>query len=204
MHAQHRKKAGVQAITQECIVYFETFTVAARERLNKQTPPGSCVPQEGTHLAPQDMSSTILLPPVVCYMCSTCPPLSSPPRAQLFSRYCSKVAALRIILNIDGCGVHTSLGVYHMSSTIPLPTRDQLCNWSCSNKQQPCPGLIAASAATGKFKAHVTQTCCEPRFDVCHLLLHMTLLFQHFASLASFTLAYATGIFRCKGLQMVE
>jgi len=118
--------------------------------------------------------------------------------------YCSKVAALRIILNIDGCGVHTSLGVYHMSSTIPLPTRDQLCNWSCSNKQQPCPGLIAASAATGKFKAHVTQTCCEPRFDVCHLLLHMTLLFQHFASLASFTLAYATGIFRCKGLQMVE
>jgi hypothetical protein len=37
----------------------------------------------------QHMYSTILLPP----------------GAQLFSSYCSKVAALRIILNIDGCGV---------------------------------------------------------------------------------------------------
>ena len=36
MHAQHRKKACVQMITQECIVCFETFTVATRERLNKQ------------------------------------------------------------------------------------------------------------------------------------------------------------------------
>ena len=36
--------------------------------------------------------------------------------------------------------VHTSLGSrcrsYHMSSTLPLPPREQLCNRYCSNKQQ--------------------------------------------------------------------